>query len=160
MGNFNYGENLRRIRTSKGISQEAVALHLNISQKTYSRMEHQAAVPDINIVHATAAFLGVEPSELLPPIAEIDPKAKPALPEVPWQHKAKEILTIPFFGPGLIVVIFVTLVPAAFGLAQGICLYLETSDETETIARRSASVVMFIFLWYWVKKIKKSQYTL
>ncbi len=67
MDDFNFGENLRDIRLQKGISQEAMATLLKVSQATYSRLEKQASVPDSAQVKRLSKILGVPESHLLQP---------------------------------------------------------------------------------------------
>lgn len=65
MTTFHYGENLRKLRQSKGISQEAVAMYLNISQATYSRIECQQTTTNYHQIFEIAKFLDVPASQLL-----------------------------------------------------------------------------------------------
>ena len=142
---FNFGENLRKIRQAKDISQDAMALKLNISQPTYSRIECDAKAPDHNLVVKIAKALGVDLSELMP-----SSTLKSILGE-----KLKEIFNtrigmIIVFGSGL------TLVIAAHDLAQSFCIEFKTSDATRIIVKWTAALVTGAYIWYCVRKIKKS----
>ncbi len=64
---FNFGENLRKIRVSKGIKQEAMALKLDITQTKYSRIERGKELPHEVFISLAAEYLGVKPKELMPP---------------------------------------------------------------------------------------------
>lgn len=150
MQNFHFGENLRRIRRAKDISQEAMALKLNISQTKYFRIESQSTIPDENLVAEMAKILEVPVTDLIPS------NAKPALPVIQREHKTKEIINTPF-GTLFIIVAAVTLVSAAYQLATEVCIYNNTSDQTTIISQRSAGLLMGGYIWYWVRKIKKSK---
>lgn len=78
MSDFNFGENLRKIRLIKGISQDAMASLLNIPQTRYSRMENQSAVPDADMVNKLAEILKVPSADLLDPSGELEIQATPA----------------------------------------------------------------------------------
>ncbi len=64
---FNFGENLRKIRASKGISQEAMANKMDISQTKYSRIERGKILPDQVFISIAAGYLEVAPKDLMPP---------------------------------------------------------------------------------------------
>jgi transcriptional regulator with XRE-family HTH domain len=154
MEKFHYGKNLRKIRESKGISQEAMGYQLNISQKTYSRKEHKAAIPGTEEVNATAKALGADPSELLPPLEE------PNLHLVQAQgsgmsYKAKEIPTP--FNTLTIIAIGCALMPSAYAFTQAMCIEFGASDDVVIIAPRLAAAAVFAYLWYWVWKIKRKK---
>lgn len=44
--NVHHGRNVRRVRTAKGIKQEFVAIALNVSQQSVSRIEKQRVIKD------------------------------------------------------------------------------------------------------------------
>lgn len=67
MKNFNFGENLRRIRVQKGISQDAIAMNMDITQTKYSRMERSECVPEKIYVDRAANCLEVSANDLIPP---------------------------------------------------------------------------------------------
>jgi len=64
---FNFGENLRKSRVSKGISQEAMANKMDISQTKYSMIERGKILPDQVFISIAAGYLEVAPKELMPP---------------------------------------------------------------------------------------------
>ncbi|MCF8453751.1 MAG: helix-turn-helix domain-containing protein [Pedobacter sp.] len=65
MKNFNFGENLRMIRSYKNVCQEGMASSLNISQASYSRIEASPDFPDIAVINKLADTLGVRPKDLI-----------------------------------------------------------------------------------------------
>ncbi len=71
MKNFNYGENLRIARQIKGISQEAMAWDLSISQSTYSRIESGKIIPDPLQAAKIEEILGVRPSDPISLLEEL-----------------------------------------------------------------------------------------
>lgn len=58
-------ENLRRLRTERGLSQEAFADHAGIHRTYVSDLERGARNPTIRVVERLAVALNVTPAELL-----------------------------------------------------------------------------------------------
>ena len=65
MKNFNFGENLRMIRSYKNVCQEGMATSLNISQASYSRIEASPDFPELQVINNIAGTLGVRPKDLV-----------------------------------------------------------------------------------------------
>ena len=64
-------ENIKRIRKSKGLSQEELAIKLNVVRQTVSKWENGVSVPDASMLIVLADELDTTVSELLgEPIAE------------------------------------------------------------------------------------------
>mgnify|MGYP003515669040 FL=1 len=64
-------ENIKRIRKSKGLSQEELAIKLNVVRQTVSKWENGMSVPDSSMLIMLADELDATVSELLgEPIAE------------------------------------------------------------------------------------------
>ena len=64
-------ENIKRIRKSKGLSQEELAIKLNVVRQTVSKWENGLSVPDSSMLIILANELDTTVSELLgEPIAE------------------------------------------------------------------------------------------
>ncbi|MBE5793684.1 MAG: helix-turn-helix transcriptional regulator [Clostridiales bacterium] len=64
-------ENIKRIRKTKGISQEELAIKLNVVRQTVSKWENGMSVPDSSMLIVLADELDTTVSELLgEPIAE------------------------------------------------------------------------------------------
>ena len=59
------GQNLRRIRTEKGLSQEELALRAGIDRTYISSLERGVYSATVTMVGKIADVLGVEPAELL-----------------------------------------------------------------------------------------------
>ena len=58
-------ENIRAIRKSKGLSQEELAVKLNVVRQTISKWEHGLSVPDSDLLIAIADALDTSVSTLL-----------------------------------------------------------------------------------------------
>ncbi|MBQ8262255.1 MAG: helix-turn-helix transcriptional regulator [Lachnospiraceae bacterium] len=58
-------ENIKRIRKSKGLSQEELAIKLNVVRQTVSKWENGMSVPDSNMLIRLADELDTTVSELL-----------------------------------------------------------------------------------------------
>ena len=63
---MNYiGENLKKIRGSKGITQDEIAEVLEVKRQTYSAYERGVTVPDAICIKKLADFLEVSADEIL-----------------------------------------------------------------------------------------------
>ena len=62
---FNFGENLKRLRVTKGFTQEKVAELLDISKQSVSRWENNTTYPDISFLPTLASFYCVTVDSLL-----------------------------------------------------------------------------------------------
>ena len=63
--NMYIGENIKRLRREKNITQEKLAEHLNISCQAISKWERGETFPDITLVIPIANYFGVSTDELL-----------------------------------------------------------------------------------------------
>ena len=61
----NIAENLTRLRTAKGATQEEVAQSLSVSNKTISKWENGASAPDLEMLVALSKYYGVTTDALL-----------------------------------------------------------------------------------------------
>ncbi len=59
------GENIRRLRREKNLTQEEVAAHLGVSFQSISKWERSEGYPDITLLPAIAHYFGVTADELL-----------------------------------------------------------------------------------------------
>lgn len=59
------GEKIRMIREMKGISQEAVATHLDISPQAYGKIEREETKLDTNRIKLIAEYLGVKFEDII-----------------------------------------------------------------------------------------------
>lgn len=58
-------ENIRHFRKAKGISQEEMAVKLNVVRQTVSKWENGLSVPDVDVLIHMANLLDVSVSQLL-----------------------------------------------------------------------------------------------
>jgi len=63
--NMYIGENIKRLRREKNITQEKLSEHLNISCQAISKWERGETFPDITLVIPIASYFGVSTDELL-----------------------------------------------------------------------------------------------
>ena len=59
------GNNLKRIRTSRGITQDDVAAMLQVKRQTYGAYERNITVPDAISLKKIADFLGVSMHDIV-----------------------------------------------------------------------------------------------
>ncbi len=59
------GDKIKSLRKAQGITQEKLAVYLNISYQAISKWENGTALPDITLVPQIANFFGVSADELL-----------------------------------------------------------------------------------------------
>lgn len=60
-----FNENLKTLRKAKGLSQEELAIRLNVVRQTISKWENGLSVPDADILIRIAEILETSVSELL-----------------------------------------------------------------------------------------------
>jgi len=60
-----FGENVRRLRREKNLTQEQLAAQLNVSFQTISNWERNENWPDISMLPVLASFFGVKTDDLL-----------------------------------------------------------------------------------------------
>lgn len=58
------GQKIKALRKARGISQEILAQYLGVTFQAVSKWENEAAMPDIEMIPALAAFFGVSTDEL------------------------------------------------------------------------------------------------
>lgn len=63
--NMYIGENIKRLRKEKNITQEKLAEHLNISCQAISKWERDETYPDITLIIPLASYFGISTDELL-----------------------------------------------------------------------------------------------
>lgn len=159
MKDFNFGENLRIIRQVKGISQEAMAMSLGISQAKYSRLEAQASVPPVRILEQIAGILGEDPKMLL--YGKDTEALLPKIDGAPITKKglADEVMAV-MRGPiGLLVYfgLFIVFGELSYIVGGSFCDGLRTSEETKLIVCRVLGVTVCCYMIYvgykiWLKK--------
>lgn len=60
-----FAANLRRLRHTKGISQEDLAYEADVNRTYLSKLEKGVSYPGLEIIAKLADALGIEPAELL-----------------------------------------------------------------------------------------------
>ncbi len=60
-----FGENAKRLRKEKGLTQEALADYLGVSFQTVSKWEREESYPDISLLPVISSFFGVSVDDLL-----------------------------------------------------------------------------------------------
>ncbi|WP_276348678.1 helix-turn-helix transcriptional regulator [Daejeonella sp. JGW-45] len=138
---FKFGENLRRKRLLAGISQEAVALKMNISQTKYSRIERGRLLPDDEFIARLAEFLGV-------PVTELKPKG--------WNHAKKIKLVSSLTYPGRIAY-RVLLAGAAWDMARGFWDGAEIGSIFTKIALTVCIAMAALVFWYYTEYIRDEE---
>jgi len=61
---FNIGENIKQLRTDKGVTQEQLAEYLSITYQSVSKWENNITAPDLQLIPAIAEFFGVSINKL------------------------------------------------------------------------------------------------
>ena len=75
-------ENIKALRKSKGLSQQELAVKLNVVRQTVSKWEHGLSVPDSDLLIALSEALGAPVSTLLgETVAESEPDTVKTLSE-------------------------------------------------------------------------------
>ena len=59
MATLNIGENIKKLRAEKGVTQEQLAEHLSITYQSVSKWENNITVPDLYLIPAIAEYFGV-----------------------------------------------------------------------------------------------------
>lgn len=151
MDNFNFGENLRIVRQAKGISQEVMAIGLNMSQSTYSKLERRPTVPTIDLVERIFKLLDVEPSVLLSGRAIAD-----LVPKIGFEENAKEIMNTRV-GIGFFWILVIPFINAAYDMGDGFCAGYGASDEVRRAVRFIAGLAAMGLAYYWMRRIQKGK---
>ena len=86
-------ENIKKIRKSKGLSQEELAIKLNVVRQTVSKWENGLSVPDSSMLIILANELDTTVSELLgEPVAE--PVAEPTPDDLKIISEKLEVINL------------------------------------------------------------------
>ena len=65
MSECKIGEMLVKLRTAKGLTQDEVAQSLSVSNKTVSKWENSASMPDLPMLMELSQYFGVTTDALL-----------------------------------------------------------------------------------------------
>ena len=71
-----FAVNLRRLRHTKGVSQDDLAYEANVSRSYLSQLEKGVFYASLNVLGRLAEALGVEPAELLRMPTKRAPRAR------------------------------------------------------------------------------------
>ncbi|MDQ7949499.1 MAG: helix-turn-helix transcriptional regulator [Pedobacter sp.] len=151
MNKFHFGERVKTIRLSKGITQESIAFQLNITQSTYSRIEAQAETPSYDKVSKIVEALGEDIAIVMEGsglrlskglfVTDTIPKAR-----VRFYKYLSRVVAL-----GVAVLV----APPAWELANGLCNEFALSKDLTRLIRFSAGCVAMGLVFYWVNKIVK-----
>jgi len=61
---LNIGENIKKLRTEKGVTQEQLAEHLSITYQSVSKWENNITAPDLYLIPEIAKFFGMSIDKL------------------------------------------------------------------------------------------------
>jgi putative transcriptional regulator len=84
------GENIKRYRQEKHLTQEEVAGRLHVTRQTVSKWEKNHSVPDADLLVKLAEILGVETSRLL----DTEPDGEPEPPQEGDSALAEQLAAI------------------------------------------------------------------
>lgn len=154
MKNFNYGENLRIARQIKGISQEAMAWDLSISQSTYSRIESGKIIPDPLQAAKIEEILGVRPSD---PISLLEELSKDTMVSICGSGLSAKAEVLSGKPPAFIIKtgMAMALSGVACDAVRGACSALQTPAHTAFLASSMAALAMILGFYYWGGGLKK-----
>lgn len=155
MDNFNFGKNLKKIRLIKGISQAAMASRLEISQATYSRLEHQSDIPDADMVNRLAEILEVPSADLLGPSGELELQTTLSTDVVGLGQGSKLVINLRKpIRKFLILLAAYLIVNVVYTTAKGAASGFGASDKTMIIVGLSVALLCSIFIYYLIRKNK------
>jgi transcriptional regulator with XRE-family HTH domain len=151
MNEFNFGENLRIIRQAKGISQEVMAIGLGISQSTYSKIERDPKVPDLDQVEKICRLLEVEPPVLLS-----GRKLEDLVPRFEFEQHAQEIMNTRI-GVVFFWMLIIPFIDAAYAMGDGFGEGYGASDEVTRVVHFIAGLAAMVFAYYWMRRVQKGK---
>ena len=120
---MNLGENIYRLRTGKGMSQDALANALEVSRQSVSKWENNSAVPELEKLMNMASIFGVTLDELVgqtEPLPQASPAPVPT-PEVTQTSPGRRTLGAILLCFGLIATLLLSILG---GLIIGILVGL------------------------------------
>lgn len=143
MEKFNFEKNLRNIRNSKGISQDAMAFKLGISQTTYSRIERGEITPSYELTCKMAIEFDVLPEALTGPIQ-------------PSVNKENPTSAIPYLSKPIVMIIIVAaslfLIITIHSIFYTIADHFKFSESVSFTMRMSAVFALSFYIIHLVKK--------
>lgn len=154
MKKFNYGDYLRLLRKSKGISQEKLAFELLISQTTLSRIECSPERPSRDLHDQIQAALIYLSKGKTSNFKEIDydkmtDSSASGLHTWSWLNLDAIIIRVVTFAFAMI---FGSI---GFEVVRGFCHAQGVSSETSHTASMIGGFVMMVVFYYWWNKCQK-----
>ncbi|RZK39755.1 MAG: XRE family transcriptional regulator [Pedobacter sp.] len=149
MNQFYFGENLRKIREEKSVSQIEMANLADISQTSYSRIEGKKTAPNNILIHKFAEILDVPATLLLPHVL-----IEKTNTGTTWEDKAGESLQHPL-GWIVALALIIIITNTIFGMADSFFLGLKASEKTRYQIRMIVGAITAVYLFYWVIKTYK-----
>ena len=146
-------ENIRAIRKSKGLSQEELAVKLNVVRQTISKWEQGLSVPDSNMLISLSEALDTPVSVLLGESVEqtevndlkvISEKLEIINLQLALSRKAKRKKLTVFFSLFVVAIIAVWVLLIAFGSPY---LAWDYSDPETAVV----GVILHAFEWFFVR---------
>lgn len=146
-------ENIRAVRKSKGLSQEELAVKLNVVRQTISKWEQGLSVPDSNMLISLSEALDTPVSVLLGEIVEqtevndlkvISEKLEIINLQLALSRNAKRKKLTVFFSLLAVAIIAVWMLLIIFGSP---CLAWDYSDPEIAVV----GVLLHAFEWFFVR---------
>ena len=146
-------ENIKTIRKSKGLSQEELAVKLNVVRQTISKWEQGLSVPDSNMLISLSEALDTPVSVLLGESVEqrevndlkvISEKLEISNLQLALSRKAKRKKLTVFFSLFVVAIIAVWVLLIAFGSPY---LAWDYSDPETAVV----GVILHAFEWFFVR---------
>ena len=146
-------ENIRAVRKSKGLSQEELAVKLNVVRQTISKWEQGLSVPDSNMLISLSEALDTPVSVLLGENVEqaevndlkvISEKLEIINLQLTLSRKAKRKKLTVFFSLFVVAIIAVWVLLIAFGSPY---LAWDYSDPETAVV----GVILHAFEWFFVR---------
>lgn len=151
MHEFNFGENLRIIRQAKGISQEVMAIGLNMSQSKYSKLERNPFVPDVDLLEKISKLLEVESLVLLSGRAIED-----LVPKIGFEQNMQEIMNTRI-GQVFFWMLLIPYINAVYDLADGFARLNIPNEMAHRVVRFIAGISAIVFAYYWMRQMQKGK---
>lgn len=137
------GDNLKKFREQKGITQEDASVNLNIVRQTLSKWEKGLSAPDANMLEKIAALYDVSVNELLGILdthdedlqEEIAKELAKLNEQIALRNKRQRVLWIAVMVIGIIVLVW-GCVGAAVGIVNYNALLGDMTFSEELVALR------------------------
>ncbi|MCY1528635.1 Helix-turn-helix domain protein [compost metagenome] len=155
MGEFHFGDKLRALRKSRKLSQAEVAFHLNISQASYSRLENQKEVASPEMCQRIANFYKIDVEELDGTFEDPEFKAMKLVGGRRLLRKIKNALHT-LGGIFIVLGVIAALANLVYLAILGFCKSMGLAPLTAEVWGTLAGIVVLIYIYYWIKKLRKS----